>query len=444
MIKKSFDYFSFLFGTFVCLIFALAKIYDFVILSYFGIFCLLFSIIFIRTEKILLLFFFLIPNTGYLSLYGNGLVGYFAILIVLKLAIIDKLNINFKKLFFLISTCVIVILSSILNGFYGNILSFIKVIFYFVLMYTVKDQFCKNKVAILNNYIVGTTIGAILGFFYSVQNGYKIFDINRYSRFSSLSGDPNYYSAIIVFALSLLMFLVLSNEKKVIPSLPVFAVLLLAGLSSLSRAFLVSLIVVAFIAFTYLLFSTKIKIFTKIGILVSVFAVLLFLSKYTNAFDMILSRFYEESMETGNGRLDIWNWYISKTFSSIDSSLIGCGSAHIAVSSGLINYIEHNTYIQILYEIGIIGVVMFFLSVYSFYVDTKKNTLNNKINYLSFIPLSAVLIPYFFVSQMYGENFIIAILLCLLICTEKWEKTYYAPNCRDKIRGICVKPLIEE
>ena len=417
--SKKIDNCSSFWGIVIIAFFAISKVFEIKLLAYLGFFLAILYAFLGDAFGSVLLVFLLIPNTGFEVIDGNSICGFYVIAVVLKHSLLGKFHFKVKRYLPLLCFFTLSVLSAIINDSLTAIVGLIKVVFFFGFMYIILDVYDKHIEIFLKNYVLGVVIGGVFGLFNRTVRGEDLLTITRYERFLGLSGDPNYYSAIVVFAISILLFLLLKNGRPFL--LNSFALLFLAfcGLASLSRGFLVSLLVVLTILALHLLFSKSTKHYLRIGIIVVVLLSFWIINKYTNITAMIAERLQESSLETGNGRIDIWNWYLRRVGSSLLNILIGCGEASIAVNKGLVKYIEHNTYIQVLYEVGAIGFVLFFYSFIAFYKEANRGKKNeHKYSLVSLMPLLSVVCSYLFLSQMRGENFIICLLLSLLVISR--------------------------
>lgn len=413
--KKSL-FIALIMGVIICVLFATSKFSNIVAFSYLGFAICLVSAVVLNSTSNVMLSFFLMPNTGYMSVEGNAAIGYMIMLIVIKMCYEQKKIPDLKLMGLLFITGIVLSYASLSNGWPNNILSYIKVVFYFALMYFISASSKNNYSIIAKCFVYGSFVCCLFGLFYKVSNGMSIFYVDRFGRFSSLSGDPNYFSAILVFSIALIFYLLYFGQIKFVLAFPVFVVLLYSSLSSLSRGSLLSLGLICFFGFISFLLSKQVKFIYKIVFVVSLIFACLALVRYTNIVNMFLNRLESVSFETGNGRLDIWEWYFKRILNSGSKLMFGFGSAHIAVENGLIKYIEHNTYLQILYEIGLVGSIFYVLSFLRFVKESKtKNSFNWNHIIVKATPLLGVLAPYLFISQMYGENFVIPLLFSTLL-----------------------------
>ena len=211
----------------------------------------------------------------------------------------------------------------------------------------------------------GVLLASIVGYFFA-ENGnfsqYITVDTNYIgeeivSRFSGVNGDPNYYSAIVVFAIAsnLFHFIHLPRASCIVYT----AVLTAFGILSLSKMFLL------LFAITLLLFLLG-WIRTKGGFsakgIASIFLIAagVLVGGYfllnSESVQLILARMGASSDlgELTTGRSDTWLEYIKEIFGSLEYSLFGIDrNSKIA---GV--HLTHNTFLQIWWKIGLIGMLL--------------------------------------------------------------------------------------
>ena len=177
------------------------------------------------------------------------------------------------------------------------------------------------------------------------------------SRFSGVSGDPNYYSALVVFAIASNLCHFIHRPRV---SHIVYAVVLTAfGILSLSKMFLL-LLAVTLILFligwirTQGGFSTKgiaSVLLIAAGMLVGGYFIL-----NSESVQLIFARMGASSdlNELTTGRSDTWLEYIKEIFGSLEYFLFGIDrNSKIA---GV--HVTHNTFLQIWWKVGLLGMLL--------------------------------------------------------------------------------------
>lgn len=184
--------------------------------------------------------------------------------------------------------------------------------------------------------------------------------ISSHYRFNGLEGDPNYYSMYILAVLACLTVMILKERKNGV-NLLLFSVLSVLGLLSVSKMFLL-----VWAALLIILLINSIKAGTKKFISV----VLLFLIGGTlayffagDAIDSYIFRFSglknESLSDLTTGRSAIRKTYLSAIFGSMKTMFLGEGLNSILPNY---RYVSHDTYIQSWYSLGLIGSVIYILT----------------------------------------------------------------------------------
>lgn len=177
------------------------------------------------------------------------------------------------------------------------------------------------------------------------MNGERIF------RFSGLMPDPNYYSVSVIVVVFMLIRLVQSKVINKYFGSGLILTLIWFGALSYSRIYFISLF---FLVLYYVhLYTGKSRygLLSLIGVsITSIFAWLYFTntSYYLNA----ISRF--EVDDVSNGRTSLWVQYIKIILDDVKILLLGSGYDSKLVGG----HGAHNTYIEAIYHIGCIGLLL--------------------------------------------------------------------------------------
>lgn len=250
---------------------------------------------------------------------------------------------------------------------------------------------------------------ANLSEFFSVTDSFY-YEKDVISRFCGLSNDPNYYSAIVLMAIALNLYLFVSLSQK--RYLLCVGILFAFGLLSWSKMFILCF----FIIFTYFLVCYYInhyknnKSFAKIIFLyiVVIGVVFLILSK-TDYFDIISARI-RDSGDITSGRADIWREYISKIFKTPNILALGVENEGVRAAVN----VTHNTLLQVVWKFGSIGLAFYiFWFVYNTFSMPVAKDNHNRLN--SFIIMLAIFLPSMSIDRFYFDEiywFYIVYLLC--------------------------------
>lgn len=179
-------------------------------------------------------------------------------------------------------------------------------------------------------------------------------------RRSGFYSDSNIYTIHILISIAgLLIILVNKGTKEIIYLLTLILALIYCGMISVSKMFILLLVII----FTCWLFSISLikgKIDTKIIIILGIVTLILLVlttNVFKNRIDMYLIRFNQiNNIENlTSGRSEIWKSYIDILKNNILLLIFGNGYSGVGHN---LNMAAHNTFIQIVYEFGILGAYM--------------------------------------------------------------------------------------
>lgn len=284
-----------------------------------------------------------------------------------------------------------------------------------------------NKINVKNvmkHYILGFVLATIIGFFInsipSIKNIMEIdsvwIDELSVNRFSGLVYDSNFfaYQNYIILA-----YLLLINKKVNVYNILLCIFLVVCGLMTLSKSYVLMLI------FIIVLFMFKqIKslkeflrlIFFAVILLVTLTSVLNLLDY--NFVEIVINRFVAGGSfaDQTTGRVDIWKNYIDYIFGSDDFKLVFFGQGFNASLPIGIKSATHNFYLEILYHFGLVGFILYAAYyIYCFILMNKNKKLYEDYNY-SAIVLLILLVGSFFLSTYTFEPFWINICISFMLC----------------------------
>ncbi len=235
------------------------------------------------------------------------------------------------------------------------------------------------------------------------------------ARFAGLYGDPNYYSINVLICLCLVVIL---NHKKYLGTF--WSVLLSIALVAFA------IMTLSKSAFVMLVFPAVILLYAKVKrrkyfvaltvLLLGGVAAFYVLDGRFDFLEIILSRFTESedinSLTTG--RLELWKNYLNYFDSSTVSVLFGRGfGAELIKGMG-----AHNTYIDMIYYLGIFGTTVF-ISAIVFSLNGKKKCRRNVLNHSV---LLVVLIMYFFLSELFYFDWAFHIIIAGMVLNCDLQK----------------------
>lgn len=181
-------------------------------------------------------------------------------------------------------------------------------------------------------------------------------------RYAGYYGDPNFYSSHIAAALSGVMVLLLHNPKKgrAVALVLLMMTLLYCGFLSVSKSFLLIVLFLMLFWIVALLFK-KGKLTMKVTIVLSLIVGAVFLLSFTafsDLVDMMVQRVTSGKTldDFTTGRTELWNQYIRALGEDPKLLLFGMGYTNIMINDRG----SHNTLLQMVYQMGIIGSVILF------------------------------------------------------------------------------------
>ena len=251
---------------------------------------------------------------------------------------------------------------------------------------------------------------------YSIPSIRYIVEMN-YGRLAFFALNPNYMQAQAIIALAIIVVSVFKYNLAWYYSIPSSAIICVAGFLTNSKAFLVLLAILALLYACNLISSKKRNNIVPIIVFVCVFTmVVLACSGYIidtierfgeGGFDKVLDNIF-------TGRYSIWKMYLAEWASSPMSIFFGKGVCYTPFG------IEtHSSYITLLYEYGLIGLLLIAGLIYAYISCRDKN---KNLSKTSFIPLVCLWL------NIVEENFIgnrcaWLLPLCIMVAFVPIEKT---------------------
>ncbi len=228
------------------------------------------------------------------------------------------------------------------------------------------------------------------------------------TRLCGFYSDPNFYAVHIVVAVGCLLSTISAKMKDNIVSILLIAALVICGLTSVSKSFLICLAALFLIRLLPLLMSKPSKFWTvSFWALVGVF-IILNSGLFADTIEQYAIRF-GNSTDTDSlttGRSQIWEEYIAFFTQHPLEALFGQGYTSVlnGVDSG-----SHNTPIQMIYQLGIIGTVFMICWILSFRKSKSKT---------KFIPTLLLIVSSFSMwlglDTLFFDDFFLIIVLFFL------------------------------
>lgn len=257
---------------------------------------------------------------------------------------------------------------------------------------------------ILLAYSIGIILASALGlmqdFFPIIKNFVvdvvlRLGESERVNRFSGLQGNPNYFTVDIIMVLSGIAILLFQERNKLLYII-LFIVLTAIGLMSLSKSFLISWLALMIFMFMFIVGTRRKKVKKLIFILVGIIGmVYLIAAEEINDYIIRFINSMGSVSDLTTGRTDIWSNYIAAIWGNIKILFFGNG-----INGELVNgKAPHNTYIELIYSMGILGVMIYIFVLHE--CLKKRHKARNIIQYL---PMMLLLIRFFAIGLLTYDN----------------------------------------
>lgn len=368
-------------------------------------------IFFFDKESILLQLFFVMPLANIFKL-SPGTQSFFTILILLYVVL--HLVLPRKATTLVVLLAIYVVIGELFVGQF-NVTRTIKFICNILFLSSILNGNVNlhHKETFLS-YIVGNMVASVFGMMDS-----NIFKIESYVgveeygnpnldnvviRFTGLMGDPNYYAVGIIVSLCLIVLLLHMEEIGSVFAL-VFSV---PFVYFLIQTYSKSSLIMLFAPLTFLFYSffRKKKYFGILFmVLVLLIVVFFVVSGQIPAINVIIERFLtaetSEGIDINNlttGRFDLWMIYIGHIINNIKFLLFG-GGITVDLIGGRAS---HNTYIDIVYHLGLLGGSWLFILLKS--ILSQSTGIRTKRNILNYSVIICIVIMYFFLGALFGYD----------------------------------------
>ena len=386
------------------------------------------SVFLVSPKQIFCILLFTFPYAVILKMGSSG-TSLFTLLEVITIVILLVEMRKYNGIVLILSALLTMIAILDVDGWLSviKLLNIVLLYYLFTIYYRAEDSSSYFKC-----FFFGMLTSTCLGFFkesiprltnfYNDLN-YEWIDGNETIRFSGLYNDPNYFSVPVILCLMLGMISLMNpkQKNKIIWSL-LSLVMLLFGCLTLSKSFyltalFVLLMIVCFSNIKHRVLTILLMLF-GIGILILI-----------NPFNVIENIFFRfENSDLTTGRTEIWGDYIEKIKSSTFSFLFGNG-----IGSPYVNRPAHNTYIETVYYIGIIGTLLYLTILIYITVCNRRFLKRGIVNYLGF---GALTVLYVFLCGLTAYEFPFYLMVCYILfnCNLK-EKESILGIRRNKQNG---------
>lgn len=254
---------------------------------------------------------------------------------------------------------------------------------------------------------------------------------DRVSRFSGLYGDPNYYSVNLIIAIILILILYEKRKLTLLQTIMlVVPLIIFIAMTGSKSAFL--MLTIPTILFVYVNLKNRHYIVALIAVLVIIFAIQMILNGRISIFSVAIERLISNNSNINDltsGRGELWVNFIIYICAHLSVLLFGRSVLHVLLN----NMAPHNTYIDFVYQLGLVGTIWLFIILIAVW---KNITLSrNKKNIMNYSVLGSIIILYFFLSEFQYIDFPFHIILCLVVAGMEFRKEGLVSDKQVEISG---------
>lgn len=335
----------------------------------------LFTILTAPTGYLVPMMLFYLPWSTIIKLSPSSIsfVSVATLLVFIRMLFMQKNALVNKKIFLSIfGLFLIAFLSKVFHGygFSTSYIMFFVMLFAFSMIYDRYSDETSFEIA-----VIFFALGIILATLASIicagnSNIYKYIVVmdDQYlgvTRYCGFYSDPNFYAAQVIPAVGALLVIVTNKKEERLFSIILIIALIMCGITSLSKSFLICLTLI-FAIWLLSLVVTKPSMFLLALLLIvtSLFWVLS-TGMFSDVIDQYLIRFggVTDSSSLTTGRSDLWKEYIDFLWDNPLEAILGQGFTSVfnGVRKG-----SHNTIIQLIYQFGLIGMCFLFSWLLSF------------------------------------------------------------------------------
>lgn len=348
--------------------------------------------------------FFIMPMAGIFKLAPEetSLFTYLELLFVVLHVIKKKFRTTYGELIALFFGVYIVITASLYSSL--NITRAIKMVMNLVLIGYFAELIPEREYKrLFLYYIFGMIISSLMRFadssYFPIEE-YVAVQTERYAgmattRFAGLYADPNYYSINVIIAMCLLIVLYRRREL----SFPVVVGLMVplvffVGLTGSKSSFL--MLILPIILLMYVCIKNR-NYVALLGCIFGILLIVIFVAQGTiQIFDYVLNRLKNTTSGLAvftTGRTAIWQNYFRFFGDNLIRTIFGTGAA-IDVLDGVG---AHNTYIDFIFLLGIVGTGLYIWALYYNIRKVNRSMHRNFLNYSVFLTLCVM---YAFLSEL--------------------------------------------
>lgn len=367
-------------------------------------------------HELLLVVAMLIPNIMMIKALDSfaAILSYYVLLINLKyLMRYGKSGISVL----IVGHLAAVVVTSVIYKNFGVLFSAIKTVLFLIYIFDItktsafKSIEYKEKIVLF--YIIGILLNIFFGVLYFSSAGESIYT----NLFGGIRNDRNYFSSMLSFGIALSLVMLRIEKKKSVPYVISLFIFLFFGFVSQSRTFFLSLIFSVIILCSFIQNKRTTRVLVVVAI-VGAAACYVLKDTIYDIVSSLLLRFTEDDVSTGSYRTKSWSYFLNLTFSTPIRMLFGNGLSTMYLDST--KFVEHNTFVQSLSNIGVVGTI----TLLACYISSFRGLLSPKCRKGAFLymPLCATLFCNAFINSLYSLQFDFSIFMSFLIMSIYCQK----------------------
>jgi O-antigen ligase len=374
-----------------------------------GLIVFIISMVIINKNDLILLIFFLIPNQRLLVINDSN-VSLLNISFLLLLPFVIKRNtVKLNSLIFSSFLLILFgILVSLINDSFNELILIVKLL---IVVFVLIGEIRNASLIKFKNLILSFIFGSFTLIFLSILT------LNDYTeRFEGGEfNEPNYVGSICAFNLALILIIYEQINLRKSVSILISIFLILGGLLTQSRSFVLSLVIL-FVVF--ILMNLK-KQLIKSTLLILLFFV--FVSKYVIDFynkNFLLQAISERILnpkgdDVSGGRIGLYNDYYLLITKDLKSLFLGIGSN--AYEKYNLDQVAHNSILEDIVSFGIVGTII----IYVFIFKSFKSVIKGKTIFISIIPLFIFLLSSMTLHSFLGMGGLVTLSLGVIVIQYK-------------------------
>lgn len=304
-----------------------------------------------------------------------------------------------------------------------NVTSTIKMIVNIAILLRISKLSFENTSNIFLSYVAGVLCSSLYRFLDS-----NFFRISAYTsqkvlgfgggvfvtRFSGLYTDPNYYAISIIISLCLVVFLYMKKRISLVITVALSIPLcVFAGMTGSKSA----LVMLAIPVLEMMYVCCKERNYVALTMFFVALAAIV-VGVIGGKIDIFNTTFDRLNLDTRSidalttGRTVLWRDYFAYFNEHLFKTIFGSSIAVTALKTSISVTEPHNTYIDLILQLGIVGTLGFLSCIRLAYTNIRRNIHRGFQNYALLIVL---LVMYCFLSQLQGYDLPFQIALCMML-----------------------------